>query len=124
MQQLITGANLALSQSQPNIKIKTSLPAHIGLDITACVLNAQSKVRGDADMIFYGQKQTPNRSIELIEATSKSPYLAQLNINTQLLETEINKIALCATVDGQGAINAIQDILTSKRFSEDSPRLI
>jgi len=34
MQQLITGANLALSQSQCQVKIKTTLAAHIGLDVT------------------------------------------------------------------------------------------
>jgi len=110
MQQLITGANLALSQSQCQVKIKTTLAAHIGLDVTAYVLNAQSKVRGDADMIFYGQKQTPNRSVELIEATTKAPYIAQFNLNTQLFDADISKLAMCATIDGQGAINAIQDI--------------
>ncbi|MEQ1322813.1 TerD family protein [Acinetobacter soli] len=110
MQQLITGANLALSQSQCQVKIKTTLAAHIGLDVTAYVLNAQAKVRGDADMIFYGQKQTPNRSVELVEATIKAPYIAQFNLNTQLFDADISKLAICATVDGQGAINAIQDI--------------
>lgn len=110
MQQLITGANLALSQSQCQVKIKTTLAAHIGLDVTAYVLNAQAKVRGDADMIFYGQKQTPNRSVELVEATTKAPYIAQFNLNTQLFDADISKLAMCATIDGQGAINAIQDI--------------
>lgn len=61
-------------------------------------------------MIFYGQKHTLNRSVELIEANGKTPYLAQFNLNTQLLDLERNKIALCATIDGQSAINAIQNI--------------
>ncbi len=110
MQQLITGANLALNQLQCQVKIKTTLPSDMGLDVTAYVLNAQAKVRGDADMIFYGQKQTSNRSVELIEATTKAPYVAQFNLNTALLDVAINKVAMCATIDGQDAINAIQDI--------------
>ena len=56
MQQLTAGANLVLAQPQCQIKIKTALPAHIDLDVSAYLLNAQNKVRGDADMIFYGQK--------------------------------------------------------------------
>jgi tellurite resistance protein TerA len=110
MQELIAGANLALSHTQCQVKIKTTLAAHIGLDVTAYVLNAQAKVRGDADMIFYGQKQTPNRSVELIEATAKAPYIVQFNLNTQLFDADISKLAMCATIDGQGAINVIQDI--------------
>ena len=110
MQQLTAGANLVLAQPQCQIKIKTALPAHIDLDVSAYLLNAQNKVRGDADMIFYGQKHTLNRSVELIEANGKTPYLAQFNLNTQLLDASLNKVALCATIDGQSAINALQNI--------------
>ncbi|MDA4884552.1 TerD family protein [Acinetobacter baumannii] len=110
MQQLITGANLVLSSAQFHLKVKTTLPTNIGLDVTAYLLNSQGKVRGDADMVFYGQKQTPNCSVELIETTYKVPYLAQFNINTQKLDVDIHKIAMCATVDGEGVLNTIQDI--------------
>ncbi|WAU74886.1 TerD family protein [Acinetobacter sp. TR11] len=110
MQQLIPGANLALTQPQFQIKIKTAMPEQISLDMSAYILNAQAKVRGDADMIFYGQKQTPNRSVELLESTHKTPYLAQFNVNTQLLEAEISKVSFCAAIDGNLTINAVQDI--------------
>ncbi|MGR2826112.1 tellurium resistance protein [Acinetobacter sp. 1124_18A] len=110
MQQLMTGANLALSCSQFYLRFKTALPSDIGLDVTAYLLNSQGKVRGDADMIFYGQKQTPNCSVKLNETTNNMSYFAQFNINTQMLDGDINKIAVCATVDGQGTFNAIQDI--------------
>jgi len=110
MQQLITGANLTLSCPQFVLEVKTILPSDIGLDVTAYLLNSQGKVRGDADMIFYGQKQTLNKSIELIETTNDRSYVGQFNINTQLLDLDINKFAVCATVDSQGALNTIQDI--------------
>ncbi|ENW04514.1 TerD family protein [Acinetobacter beijerinckii] len=110
MQQLITGANLALTQPEIQIKIKTAMPEQISLDMSAYILNAQAKVRGDADMIFYGQKQTPNRSVELLESTHKTPYLAQFNVNTHSLEAEISKVSFCAAIDGNLTINAVQDI--------------
>lgn len=110
MQQLMTGANLALSCSQIYLRFKTVLPSDIGLDVTAYLLNSQGKVRGDADMIFYGQKQTPNCSVKLNETTNNMSYFAQFNINTQILDCDINKIAVCATVDGEGTFNVIQDI--------------
>lgn len=110
MQQLMTGANLALSCSQFYLRFKTALPSDIGLDVTGYLLNSQGKVRGDADMIFYGQKQTPNCSVKLNETANNMPYFAQFNINTQMLDGDISKIAMCATVDGEGTFNAIQDI--------------
>lgn len=110
MQQLITGANLVLSCTQFHLKVKTIVPSDIELDMTAYLLNSQGRVRGDADMVFYGQKQTPSSSVELIESINKASYLAQFNINTRALDVDINKIAMCATVDGQGTLNAIQDI--------------
>lgn len=110
MQQLMTGANLPLSCSQFYLRFKTVLPSDIGLDVTAYLLNSQGKVRGDADMIFYGQKQTPNCSVKLNETTNNMSYFAQFNINTQMLDCDINKIAVCATVDGEGTFNVIQDI--------------
>jgi tellurite resistance protein TerA len=110
MQQLMTGANLALSCSQFYLRFKTALPSDIGLDVTGYLLNSQGKVRGDADMIFYGQKQTPNCSVKLNETANNMSYFAQFNINTQMLDGDISKIAMCATVDGEGTFNAIQDI--------------
>ena len=109
--QLSAGANLALSSSNVVIKVKTSVPSHLALDITAYILDASTlKVRGDADMIFYGQKQTTNSSVVLQESNSKSPFETSLHVNTQLLENSIGKIALCATIDGQATISALADL--------------
>lgn len=109
--QLSAGANLALSSSNVVIKVKTSVPSHLALDITAYILDASTlKVRGDADMIFYGQKQTTNSSVVLQESSSKNPFETSLHVNTQLLENSIGKIALCATIDGQATISALADL--------------
>ena len=109
--QLTAGANLVLNGSDVQIKIKTGMPQHIALDVTSYILSASTnKVRGDADMIFYGQKSTANRSVELIESIAKSPFEATFKINTQALDTEVGKVAICATIDGLATINALQNI--------------
>ena len=109
--QLTAGANLALSGADVVIKIKTSVPSHLSLDVTAYILDATTlKVRGDADMIFYGQKQTANRSVELQESVQKSPFEAAFKINTALLASHVGKIALCGTIDGQSNVSALQSI--------------
>ena len=57
--QLIAGGNIGLNQHNVEILIKTNVPTHVDLDITAYLLSQTTqKVRGDQDMIFYGQKQT------------------------------------------------------------------
>lgn len=109
--QLTAGANLVLSTPDVVIKIKTSVPSHLSLDITAYILDATTlKVRGDADMIFYGQKNTANRSVELQESAQKSPFETSLHVKTNLLDGNVGKIALCATIDGQSNISALQNI--------------
>ncbi|TCM66459.1 tellurite resistance protein TerA [Acinetobacter calcoaceticus] len=109
--QLVAGANVALTDSIIEISLKTSVASHLELDLTAYLLDRDSlKVRGDADMIFYGQKHTANRSVELIEATQKSPYLAQVKVNTALLDQQIGKIALCISLNEPHALNQLQPL--------------
>ena len=109
--QLTAGANLALSGSEATIKIKTIVPASLSLDITAYLLHQSTlKVRGDEDMIFYGQKQTPNGAVRLQESVQNSPFDSAVHINTARLDQQIGKIALCATVDGQATISALSPI--------------
>ena len=79
--QLIAGGNLALNAHNIEICIKTSFSSSIELDVTAYQLAQNTlKVRGDQDMIFYGQQSTANKSIILNESSSKDPYITRLQI--------------------------------------------
>ncbi|OTH00131.1 TerD family protein [Acinetobacter sp. ANC 4973] len=109
--QLVAGGNIGLVSETVEILIKTSVSTQIELDLTAYLL-AQStqKVRGDQDMIFYGQAQTPNQSVVLVQSTSNDPYLTQLKINTALLDPEIQKVTLCATINEPNNFSRISPI--------------
>jgi len=97
--QLVAGGNIGLDAQIVEILIKTAVPAHVDLDIAAYLLQqGTQKVRGDQDMIFYGQTSAPNQSVVLSESASKSPYLTKLRINTAAIDPQIQKIAICATL--------------------------
>jgi len=97
--QLVAGGNIGLDAQIVEILIKTAVPAHVDLDIAAYLLQQSTqKVRGDQDMIFYGQTSAPNQSVVLSESASKSPYLTKLRINTAAIDPQIQKIAICATL--------------------------
>ena len=109
--QLVAGANILLTESQVEIRVKTALASHLELDVTAYLLDQQTqKVRGDADMIFYGQTATPNRSVVLLESGAKQPYLTTFQFNTAQLDPQIGKVALCATVTEPYAMNALNTL--------------
>ncbi|OTG92786.1 TerD family protein [Acinetobacter sp. ANC 3832] len=109
--QLVAGGNIALNAQTLEILIKTSFPSQVELDVTAYLLaqNTQ-KVRGDQDMIFYGQTQTVNQSVVLKESTTKDPYLTQLKINTQNIDAQIQKIAICVTLNEPNTLKGIAPI--------------
>jgi tellurite resistance protein TerA len=77
--QLVAGGNIALASEIIEILIKTTVPMPIELDLTAYLLAKDTqKVRGDQDMIFYGQPQTPNQSVVLVQSSSNDPYFPLL----------------------------------------------
>lgn len=109
--QLVAGGNVALASEMIEILIKTNVPMQIELDLTAYLLAKDTqKVRGDQDMIFYGQPQTPNQSVVLVQSSSNDPYLTQLKINTALLDSEIQKVTLCATLNEPNNFSRISPI--------------
>lgn len=112
--QLIPGANVALPHQQIEIVVKTTLPTHVELDLTAYLLHeATHKVRGDGDMIFYGQPRTSNSSVVLNEVSKKPNLETRFQIATNLLDAQIGKIAICATLDGNENLNCVSPIEVS-----------
>ena len=109
--QLIAGGNISLVSEIIEILIKTNVPMQIELDLTAYLLAKDTqKVRGDQDMIFYGQPQTPNQSVVLVQSSSNDPYITQFKINTGLLDPEIQKVTLCATINEPNNFSRISPI--------------
>ncbi|MHA3049751.1 TerD family protein [Acinetobacter sp. ANC 4641] len=109
--QLIAGANTVLPTSSVELVIRARVPQAIDLDITAYLLaQTTQKVRGDTDMIFYGQTHTPNQSIQLFESSSQPDYLTRIRINTAQLDSAIGKIAICATLSEPAHIRDLQQL--------------
>ena len=109
--QLIAGGNLALNAHNIEICIKTSFSSSIELDVTAYQLAQNTlKVRGDQDMIFYGQQSTANKSIILNESSSKDAYITRLKIDTSLIDSQIQKIAICLTLNEPHQLNSVRPI--------------
>lgn len=106
MQALTPGANLPLTSSDATLTFQYRTNQGT-LDFTAYLLNTQTgKVRGDSDMIFYGQPKTANRSI--VYETSANQAI--LHINTAAIDTEISKIAICVTIDGALNLSVVEQI--------------
>ncbi|PVZ89343.1 tellurium resistance protein [Serratia sp. S1B] len=109
--QLIAGANTILPTPSVELVIRARVPQAIDLDITAYLLEQTTqKVRGDTDMIFYGQTHTPNQSIQLFESASQPDHLTRIRINTAQLDSAIGKIAICATLTEPAHIRDLQQL--------------
>ena len=109
--QLVAGGNIAVNAHQVEILIKTDFSPPIELDVSAYLLAQDSlKVRGDHDMIFYGQTSTSNQSVVLNESGTQNPYVTCLKIDTSRLDPQIQKIALCLTLNEPHQFNSINPI--------------
>ena len=109
--QLIAGGNIALASEVVEILIKTSIPNQVEVDCTAYLLvQSTQKVRGDQDMIFYGQTQTRNQSVLLVQSDSNDPYVSKFKINTALIDPQIQKVTLCATISEPNNFSRISPI--------------
>lgn len=96
MTQLIPGANISLSSSSVEVVITQQNNQGVNADISAYLLSQTTqKVRGDQDMIFYGQTRTINGSIVLNQTNNTAQFQLQLG----QVEADIGKIAITATLD-------------------------
>lgn len=94
---LVAGANHRVPQQRLQLDVHLYPPqlANVEVDISAFLLNAQGKVRGDADMVFYGQTRSGNGSVHLQE--SRAGY-AKFSVDLAQIESAISKIAFSATI--------------------------
>lgn len=109
MSVLTPGANLPLPASDAVLTFSYQT-SQGDLDITAYLLDAQTnKVRGDSDMIFYGQRQTSNGSVVLESSGNQTV----IRINTAMVDNAIGKIAICATIDGAPNLSCVSQLTLS-----------
>lgn len=86
MQTLTAGANATLSSAQIDIRVQSAAD----IDVAAYRLASNGKVRGDGDMIFYGQTQSDDGSVRF--AGNEREGMFHLNLAQQ--PSAIERIAI------------------------------
>ncbi len=93
---LIAGANTSLPSLAIDFVVTQLGTQGPVADLSAYLLmQGTAKVRGDHDMVFYGQTQNSNASVKLNQASTVSNFQLQLD----KVDPTIEKIALTATLD-------------------------
>lgn len=98
MTPLQPGANTAVPSDALTItlKLEPASVANLAVDISAFLLAENGKVRGDQDMVFYGQTRNANGSVHLAESSAGQ---ARFTVNLPDIEAALEKIAFTATID-------------------------
>lgn len=89
------GANAPLAQTALNITFRTGQIPGAEIDISAFLVGANSKVRRDEDMCFYGQPVVENGALVLVGAT---PGEAVFGMDLARLPTSVTKVVFAATI--------------------------
>lgn len=108
--QLSKGGNAPLPDAEIGIGLSfDNVPQGADIDVSAYLLRADGRVRGDEDMVFFNQRSAPG-----IRLDAKGTHFA---LRTDQVAADVEKIAICVVVDGQPAstlgaieIRAGQDI--------------
>ncbi|MFU8925666.1 TerD family protein [Acinetobacter puyangensis] len=108
MTELIAGANLTLNDPSLHLRIYTQHKQQsIQPDFAAYLLAEQtSKVRSDADMVFYGQTQSGNGSVKLTQQGNPQTFVLELN----QIEQSVAKVAISASLDSPHTFNEIDHV--------------
>ncbi|MCW3782536.1 VWA domain-containing protein [Defluviimonas salinarum] len=95
MQHLTPGANAALTGTAFSIAIRHGAIAGADLDVSAFLVTASGKVRGDADMVFYGQAEGAGGAVRLISSAGGE---TRFSVDAGALPAEIEKVVFTATI--------------------------
>ncbi|MEB4593251.1 TerD family protein [Candidatus Thiothrix sp. Deng01] len=111
MTQLVAGANCPVPREKLSVEVLLS-PTQVSgaeVDISAFALTASSKVRGDDDMVFYGQPRPGNGSVALL---ANSAGRAEFSVDLPNLLASTEKVAFTATIHENranfGAFSSLQ----------------
>ena len=95
MTALIPGGNAPVATGRIRVDIKYSPLPGADIDISAFILNAAGKVRGDGDMCFYGQTSVLGGAVQMDAASAGH---AAFTLELADLESAVEKVALTATI--------------------------
>ncbi|MDO6680745.1 TerD family protein [Oceanobacter sp. 5_MG-2023] len=100
MSVLVPGANAPVATGELRVDIRYSPLPGADIDISAFVLNAAHKVRGDGDMCFYGQPDILAGAVRMTQADAGH---AVFFLDPGQLPAEVEKVAFTATIHANKA---------------------
>lgn len=111
--QLQKGQKVKLEESMINSAqtVKIAVNAPFTIDVSCFGLDSSDKLSNDAYMVFYNQKESPNREIILVNDVPNSEF----SINLSKLPDSISKLVFTAAIDPSQNSNMSQ--LGSINFS-------
>lgn len=86
MREITKGGNIAIEASSVELQVQIGQGA---ADVSAYLLDGTGRVRGDDDMLFYNQPQTPNGAIRLDGRVFR--------MDLTRIDPQIERIAICIT---------------------------
>ncbi|MFI8479223.1 TerD family protein [Pseudomonas sp. NPDC078700] len=95
MATLVPGGNAPVATGQLSVEINYSPITGADIDVSAFILNAAGKVRGDSDMCFYGQTSVLGGVVQMTESSAGR---AVFTLDLSRLEPVVEKVALTATI--------------------------
>ncbi len=113
MVNLTKGGNAPLSSTtlQVTVAWKDRNPNAEELDVSCFLLTDAKKVRSDDDMIFYGQRQAKDGSVQIkdLAATDGAARKTSFNVDLSKLAADVTSVAIVGTT-ASGPINALETL--------------
>ncbi|MBA0037527.1 VWA domain-containing protein [Pantoea sp. BIGb0393] len=114
------GQNLPLQSMQLTLRLHYAATSTFSGDVDCSVflLNANGKVRGDDDFIFFNQPATANRSVVM----QNTPQGSSLTLDLNKIAADVSKIAITLVIDGNETLTALNTLtLTAENIAHFSP---
>lgn len=106
--ELAPGQNTAIGNNNIEVRLaytqKNSFYSDI--DASAFLLDANEKVSGDLDMIFFNQPQNANQSVVMKSGAGAAVF----SINLAAIPAAVNKIAVTVVIDGKDTLDGLQEL--------------
>ncbi|MBT2493660.1 TerD family protein [Streptomyces sp. ISL-96] len=102
MTHLIKGANTPVPSDLLRVAVcRQNVAGAPAVDASALLLDANGKVRGDADLVFYNQPQHPSGTARHLGTNEANGQLAEwLEIDLPRVEPEVQRVLIAGSCDG------------------------
>lgn len=111
MTALMPGGNVAITVGSLQIDVHYSPLPGVDIDICAFALLDTGKVRGDADMCFYGQPSVHGGAIQV---TAAAAGLGRFVLDLGRLDSSVERVALTATIhENQASFERVSSLALS-----------